>query len=211
VKTHMEMHFHAPFAARPVVPLGGAEARVTLASVGELSMSSCLCRAGRRAVPGSFRLAGWSPDQAATPGQGTQIRPIEAARPTLVAAGCDPALPLLETRSGCLIRRLRSTGGRAPAEKHPGWPPTGSYTSPGRTCADQVASTTSARPQVVGGRMGDRIRLLRASDGIPCPRLSTEPSANPQVRARKALLMVSAPSRIRTCAHGSGGQFDLIL
>jgi len=35
VKTHMEMHFHAPFAARPVVPLGGAEARVTLASVGD--------------------------------------------------------------------------------------------------------------------------------------------------------------------------------
>ncbi|MGH3179197.1 MAG: hypothetical protein ACRDPF_35635 [Streptosporangiaceae bacterium] len=49
-------------------------------------------------------------------------------------------------RSGCWTRRSGSPGGRARARRRSGWPPAGSCTSPGRTCAGRTATTTSARP-----------------------------------------------------------------
>ena len=90
-----------PVAARPVTPLGGTGARVTLVSVGDEYVALPL--QGGTASRGGFLpagglLAGTDGD----PGQSTEIRPIEPPRPTLVAAGCDPALPLLETPLGLL-------------------------------------------------------------------------------------------------------------
>jgi hypothetical protein len=40
--------------------------------------------------------------------------------------------------------------------------------------------------------------------GTSCPRTSIGPLAFPQVKACLVLVTMSAPSRIRTCAHGSG-------
>ncbi len=41
--------------------------------------------------------------------------------------------------------------------------------------------------------------------------VTTDISAEPQVKAEKARLMRSVPSRIRTCAHSSGGSANSIL
>jgi putative molybdopterin biosynthesis protein len=89
--------------ARPVAPLGGEGARVTLAPVGEglvaLPLSGAtVSRAGFLPAGG---LAGASSADS-DPGACEQVRPIGPPRPTLVAAGCDPALPLLETPLGLL-------------------------------------------------------------------------------------------------------------
>jgi putative molybdopterin biosynthesis protein len=88
--------------ARPVAPLGGEGARVTLAPVGEgliaLPLSGAtVSRAGF--LPAGGLVTG---RQDSEPGAGEQILPIGPPRPTLVAAGCDPALPLLETPLGLL-------------------------------------------------------------------------------------------------------------
>jgi putative molybdopterin biosynthesis protein len=89
-------------AARPVAPLGGEGARVTLAPVGEglvaLPLSGAtVSRAGF--LPAGGLVTG---REGSEPGAGEQVRPIGPPRPTLVAAGCDPALPLLETPLGLL-------------------------------------------------------------------------------------------------------------
>jgi putative molybdopterin biosynthesis protein len=90
-----------PVAARPVAPLGGMGARVTLASVGGEYVALPL-RGGTGSrdgfLPAGGLLAGTGGDLGLT----TEIRPIGPPRPTLVAAGCDPALPLLETPLGLL-------------------------------------------------------------------------------------------------------------
>jgi putative molybdopterin biosynthesis protein len=88
--------------ARPVAPLGGEGARVTLAPVGEgliaLPLSGAtVSRAGF--LPAGGLATGRAGSE---PGAGEQVRPIGPPRPTLVAAGCDPALPLLETPLGLL-------------------------------------------------------------------------------------------------------------
>jgi putative molybdopterin biosynthesis protein len=80
--------------ARPVAPLGGQDARVTLAPMGEgfvaLPLSGAtVTRAGF--LPAGGLAAGTRADS------GEQVRPVGPPRPTLVAAGCDPALPLLES------------------------------------------------------------------------------------------------------------------
>ena len=84
-----------PVQARPVTPLGGQGARVTLAPLGD----------GYVALPlqgGTASRAGFLPAGGLTAGSGSnreqsrKVRPIGPPRPTLVAAGCDPALPLLE-------------------------------------------------------------------------------------------------------------------
>jgi molybdate-binding protein/DNA-binding XRE family transcriptional regulator len=81
-------------AVRQAAPLGGPGARVTLASVGEEYVAFPLqgtsaSRAGF--LPADGLVAGPSSDA----GQTRTIRPTGPARPTLVVAGCDPALPLL--------------------------------------------------------------------------------------------------------------------
>jgi putative molybdopterin biosynthesis protein len=90
--------------ARPVAPVGGAGARVTLAPMVEglvalplsgatVSRAGFLPAGGLAADPGSA---------SRERGAGLQVRPIGPPRPTLVAAGCDPALPLLESPLGLL-------------------------------------------------------------------------------------------------------------
>ncbi len=93
--------------ARPVAPLGGPGARVTLAPMGDgfvaLPLSGAtVSRAGFLPADGVAAGNGGpgrgpGPDEA-----GEQVRPVGPPRPTLVAAGCDPALPLLENPLGLL-------------------------------------------------------------------------------------------------------------
>ena len=79
----------APVTATSVAPLAGEGERVSLAAVGDRFVALPL--RGDAGVGLGFLPAG---GLAATPGL---IRPIGPPRPTLVVAGCDPALPLLAT------------------------------------------------------------------------------------------------------------------
>lgn len=107
-----------PVLARPAARLGPAGARVTLAPMGDSFVALPL--AGDTAAPAGFLPAGGvvaggvvagaaAADQAAEATGGTDglrpaaaVRPIAPPRPTLVVAGCDPALPLLGTPLGRL-------------------------------------------------------------------------------------------------------------
>ena len=91
-----------PVSARPVAPLGADGARVTLAPMGDTFVAFPL--AGATATRAGFLPAGGvagQPDSgqrdAGQPVTGRQVWPIGPPRPTLVLAGCDPAIPLLET------------------------------------------------------------------------------------------------------------------
>ncbi len=110
-----------PVLARPVAPVGGPGGRVALATVGDTFVAlplhgdtaapvgfgpaGGLVASPRRApadeVPAATSLAGTP--SASTPSAGTgeaaqlAVRPVGPPRPTVVVAGCDPALPLLET------------------------------------------------------------------------------------------------------------------
>jgi molybdate-binding protein/DNA-binding XRE family transcriptional regulator len=91
-----------PVLARPVAPLGGAGARVTLAPVGDGLVAlplagATVSRAGF--LPAGGVAAGHGPTE---PGAAEHVRPVGPPRPTLVVAGCDPALPLLEWPLGLL-------------------------------------------------------------------------------------------------------------
>jgi putative molybdopterin biosynthesis protein len=85
--------------ARPVAPLGEAGGRVRLASIGDALVALPL--SGAAVTRGGFvpadGLAGTVADATAQP-----VRPLSPLRPTLVVAGCDPAVPLLETPLGLL-------------------------------------------------------------------------------------------------------------
>jgi putative molybdopterin biosynthesis protein len=91
-----------PVAAAPVAPLGGKGARVTLASMGD----------GYVALPlrgGTVSRAGFLPAGGLVTGtdrdrgrMSRNVQPVGPPRPTLIAAGCDPALPLLEAPLGVL-------------------------------------------------------------------------------------------------------------
>jgi putative molybdopterin biosynthesis protein len=91
-----------PVAAREVAPLGGKGARVTLALVGGGHVAMPL--RGETVTRAGFLPAGGLVTEAAQDGgrQRRTVRPIQPPRPTLVAAGCDPALPLLEGPLGRL-------------------------------------------------------------------------------------------------------------
>ncbi len=87
--------------ARPVEPLGGEGARATLAPMGDGFVALPL--AGATASRAGFLPAdavGADPDGDA--GTAARVRALAAPRPTLVVAGCDPALPLLEVPLGPL-------------------------------------------------------------------------------------------------------------
>ncbi len=79
----------AAVTAEPVAPLGPAGSRVALAPLGD--SFTALPLAGDTATQAGFLPAG-----AVVVSPGT-VRPIVPPRPALVVAGCDPALPLLET------------------------------------------------------------------------------------------------------------------
>ena len=73
---------------RPLAPLGAAGSRVSLAPIGETFVALPL--SGGAVTKAGFAAAGGrvsGPDQ---------VSPLGPPRPTLVIAGCDPALPLLE-------------------------------------------------------------------------------------------------------------------
>ena len=91
-----------PVTAREVAPLGGQGARVTLALVGDGHVAlplqgETVSRAGF--LPAGGLVAETGRDRGR---QTRTVRPIQPPRPTLVAAGCDPALPLLEEPLGLL-------------------------------------------------------------------------------------------------------------
>ena len=93
----------SPVAARPVAPLGGQDARVALAPMGEEFVALPLSgdpvsRARFLPADGLAGGTGTGSQRAGT----RPVRPIVPPRPTLVVAGCDPAMPLLETPLGLL-------------------------------------------------------------------------------------------------------------
>jgi putative molybdopterin biosynthesis protein len=93
----------SPVAARPVAPLGDQGARVALAPMGEEFVALPL--SGDPISRARFLPADGLADGTGTDSHGTaarSVRPIAPPRPTLVVAGCDPAMPLLETPLGLL-------------------------------------------------------------------------------------------------------------
>ena len=97
-----------PVLARPVAPVSAPGSRVALATVGDTFVALPLdadlaARLGFGAAGGLTVSGGGSQGaqgiHGASGGQGAQVavRPIGPPRPTVVVAGCDPALPLLET------------------------------------------------------------------------------------------------------------------
>jgi putative molybdopterin biosynthesis protein len=95
-----------PVLARPVAAVNGPGSRVALATVGDTFVALPLQAdtAARMGFgPAGGLVAGPSPTTAAVspvrrePGNLVPVRPIGPPRPTVVVAGCDPALPLLET------------------------------------------------------------------------------------------------------------------
>ncbi len=73
---------------RPVASLGSAGARVSLAPVGDSLVALPL-------TGGSITRAGFAPAGGRVTGR-DEVIPLAPPRPTLVIAGCDPALPLIE-------------------------------------------------------------------------------------------------------------------
>src|SRR5580704_3494363 len=101
-----------PVLAQPVAPLGGEGSRVALATVGDTFVALPLhadtaSRAGFGPAGGlvagpraSGLVAGPRDPDARDTSEARDpipVRPIGPPRPTLIVAGCDPALPLLET------------------------------------------------------------------------------------------------------------------
>jgi putative molybdopterin biosynthesis protein len=91
-----------PVLARPVAPVGGEGSRVVLATVGDTFVAlplrgDTVARAGFGPAGGLVVGEAIEPGRPQRPAQAVAVRPIGPPRPTLVVAGCDPALPLLET------------------------------------------------------------------------------------------------------------------
>ena len=95
-----------PVLARPVAAVNGPGSRVALATVGDTFVALPLHAdtAARLGFGPAGGLAAGSPSAPAGVSRGARepwnlvpVRPIGPPRPTVVVAGCDPALPLLET------------------------------------------------------------------------------------------------------------------
>ena len=84
-----------PVAAQPVAPLGPPGARVSLAPLGESFVGFPL-------TGDTAALVGFAPAAGVVTERDGEVLPVAPPRPTLVVAGCDPALPLLETPLGLL-------------------------------------------------------------------------------------------------------------
>ncbi|HEV2255148.1 MAG TPA: substrate-binding domain-containing protein [Streptosporangiaceae bacterium] len=107
----------ASVAARPVAPLGGTGARVTLAPLadGYVALPLRGVTAGRAGfLPAGGLVAATDHHQGQT---GRNVQPIGPSRPTLVAAGCDPALPLLEVPLGLLDPPVAFTWWPCPSQE----------------------------------------------------------------------------------------------
>jgi len=77
-----------PVPVRPLAPLGGEGSRVSLAPMGEALVALPLSGA-------TVTRAAFAPADGRVSGP-QQVIPLGPQRPTLLVAGCDPALPLLE-------------------------------------------------------------------------------------------------------------------
>lgn len=98
-----------PVPAVPVAPEAGPGGRVLLAPVGDRFVAlplrgDAVAGMGFVAAGGLSVQAGGATTEQATRGSGktVAVRPIGPPRPTLVVAGCDPALPLLAAPLGLL-------------------------------------------------------------------------------------------------------------
>jgi putative molybdopterin biosynthesis protein len=87
--------------AVPVAPAGGAGSRAVLAPVGDGFVALPLA-ADTATRAGFLPAGGLVAGAAAGTGERVPVQPIGPPRPTLVVAGCDPALPLLEAPLGLL-------------------------------------------------------------------------------------------------------------
>jgi putative molybdopterin biosynthesis protein len=89
-----------PVLARPVAPVSAPGSRVALATVGDtfvaLPLDADLAARLGFGAAGGLVVRGSQQGPVADGGQ-VAVRPIGPPRPTVVVAGCDPALPLLET------------------------------------------------------------------------------------------------------------------
>jgi molybdate-binding protein len=96
-----------PVLATSVAPLHGKTGRVALAPVGDRFVALPLrgdagtgvgfLPAGGLANPANYAVAAVAPSEDEAGFEAIAVRPIAPPRPTLVVAGCDPALPLLAT------------------------------------------------------------------------------------------------------------------
>ncbi|HEY0716376.1 MAG TPA: substrate-binding domain-containing protein [Streptosporangiaceae bacterium] len=84
-----------PLTARPAVPLGEQGARVTVAPMGEGYVAFPL-RGPSASRAGFLPAHGLACGPDGDPGTAREVQPIGPPRLTLIVAGCDPALPLLE-------------------------------------------------------------------------------------------------------------------
>jgi molybdate-binding protein/DNA-binding XRE family transcriptional regulator len=94
-----------PVSAHPLAPLGAAGTRVALAPVGDafvaLPLSGAMVtRSGF--VPAGALSDGTGSGPAKSARSVRDVRPLGPTRPTLVIAGCDPAIPLLKAPLGLL-------------------------------------------------------------------------------------------------------------
>ena len=110
-------HPGVPVAATPVAPLGGQGARVTLASVSDGEVALPL-RGGTASRAGFLPAGGLVAETGRDRGRASRkVQPIGPPRPTLVAAGCDPALPLLEAPLGLLDPPVAFTWWPCPSQE----------------------------------------------------------------------------------------------
>jgi putative molybdopterin biosynthesis protein len=111
----------SPVTARPVAPLGGDHARVELAPMGEGFVALPLSgdSVSRTGFQPAGALACGTGAGGTTPGDAgaATVRPIVPPRPTLVVAGCDPAIPLLETPLGLLDPPVALSWRSCPSEE----------------------------------------------------------------------------------------------
>ena len=148
-----------PVLARPVAPVSSPGSRVALATVGDafvaLPLDTDLAARLGFSAAGGLMVRGGEHQIA--------VRPIGPPRPTVVVAGCDPALPLLETPLALLDPPLAFA-----------WWPCGSATNVSPT----VASATRD-PGLLTGATG------RASTGSPrSPGPNSSSTVMPRARAR---------------------------
>jgi putative molybdopterin biosynthesis protein len=107
----------ASVTARPVAPLGDDSARVALAPMGDEFVALPL--SGASASRAGFLPAGglaFGTERTARTVE-RSVRPIGLPRPTLVVAGCDPAMPLLETPLGLLDPPVALTWWACPSQE----------------------------------------------------------------------------------------------
>jgi putative molybdopterin biosynthesis protein len=106
-------------AARPVVPLGKAGTRVRLSPMGDTLVALPL--SGRAVTRAGFvpadGLTVAAPSGAPDEGAALMVRPLSPPRPTLVVAGCDPAIPLLEAPLALLDPPVSFAWWQCPSEE----------------------------------------------------------------------------------------------